>query len=271
MTTFALVLMSSTLAANATNLRSNDPSLSASGSEKIPVNAAFQPRAATGFEITLINASPFYPITTLSVPALSTAQAAHFKSKPSFTPWKSLTHIMYKHEPPAVSCVAFGGWPRPYGNVALTGAGARSCRDQCKNGGYNYFGMECPMTTTVHCQCSNATGGTPKGTEYCDGKGNPLVHAHAQCVGPYTVDGYMFGDYGVGSVYSTEAEAGQWKIVELAKKDQVLGAGPFQWVAKTPCDAGNQHCGKGQWKEFTQRGGSWGTRNSQGQMRLTFA
>jgi hypothetical protein len=30
-----------------------------------------------------------------------------------------------------------------------------------------------------------------------------LVHAHIHCVGPYTAEGYKFGDYGVGSVYLT--------------------------------------------------------------------
>jgi len=42
---------------------------------------------------------------------------------------------------------------------------------------------------------------------------------------------------------------GTWKIVELAKKDQVLGTGPKDWIAKTSCDAGNKPCGLGTWTE----------------------
>jgi hypothetical protein len=60
------------------------------------------------------------------------------------------------------------------------------------------------MRTQVHCQChGDSSLGTTKGNEYCEGTGNPLVHAHNHCVGPYTAGGYRFGDYTVGSVYLT--------------------------------------------------------------------
>ena len=60
------------------------------------------------------------------------------------------------------------------------------------------------MSTTVHCQCHDDSSlGVAKGDEYCEGVGNPLVHAHGHCVGPYTAGGYRFGDYNVGSVYLT--------------------------------------------------------------------
>merc|ERR1740117_2483289 len=63
----------------------------------------------------------------------------------------------------------------------------------------------------VHCQCSNSLEpGTPKGNEYCEGTGNPLIHAHGHCDGPHVVDGYRLGDYGVGSAYRTEASV--WKL-----------------------------------------------------------
>ena len=97
------------------------------------------------------------------------------------------------------------GWVRPYGNVAISRVGGESCRLQCTAGDYAYFGMECPMSNgEVHCQCANEISGTSKHDLYCAGEGRPLVHSHDHCVGPYAKGGYFFGDYGVGSVYSTQ-------------------------------------------------------------------
>merc|ERR1719321_2446657 len=95
------------------------------------------------------------------------------------------------------------GWVRPFGNVPINKAGAEKCGTMCSSRGYAYFGLECPMGNQVHCQCSNGMGGQRKGNEYCAGKGNPLVHPHAHCRGPYNVDGYLFGDYVVSSIYKT--------------------------------------------------------------------
>jgi hypothetical protein len=103
-----------------------------------------------------------------------------------------------------VGCLAApSGWARPYGNVPLTAAGAQQCRNNCRQGGYAYFGMECPMGNQVHCQCHQdaSSGRSSVSEEFCEGNGNPLVHAHGHCVGPYVVDGWRFGDYIVGSVY----------------------------------------------------------------------
>jgi len=44
--------------------------------------------------------------------------------------------------------------------------------------------------------------------------------------------------------------AKEWKIVEIAKKDQVLGFGNKTWIAKTSCNAGIELCGAGKWKEL---------------------
>jgi len=44
--------------------------------------------------------------------------------------------------------------------------------------------------------------------------------------------------------------AKEWKIVEIAKKDQVLGVGDKDWIAKTSCNAGIELCGAGKWKEL---------------------
>jgi len=102
-----------------------------------------------------------------------------------------------------VTCIMHRrGWSRPYGDVALSGDGALDCKAKCKGGGYKYFGMECPMTTKVHCQCSNGKDGTEKPASYCEGKGG---HSHNHCVGPYKKDGWLFGDAYVGSVYLTAA------------------------------------------------------------------
>ena len=73
------------------------------------------------------------------------------------------------------------GWVRPFGNVPISAAGAVDCKAKCLDAGYAYFGLECPMTTEVHCQCSNNLDATTEySKEYCEGKGAP-VHHH--CVG----------------------------------------------------------------------------------------
>ena len=88
----------------------------------------------------------------------------------------------------------------------LRPSGAESCKSQCAAGGYLFWGLECPMGNDVHCQCSSALGGTPLDASYCEGNGDGngnLWHSHDHCVGAYEADGYRFGDYLVGSVYST--------------------------------------------------------------------
>jgi len=110
--------------------------------------------------------------------------------------------------PPAQCLAGPRGWKRPYGDVSISKAGAESCKEKCKKGGYAYFGLECPMRTKVHCQCSASLGGTKKDLSFCRGQGKPLHHAHAHCVGPYQKDGFLFGDYGVGSAYPTAASPG---------------------------------------------------------------
>eukprot|EP00959_Pyramimonas_sp_CCMP1952_P439272 9195659-Pyramimonas_sp.AAC.1 len=71
------------------------------------------------------------------------------------------------------------------------------------------------MSSQVHCQCSNSVGGTSRDASYCRGQGNPLVHPHNHCVGPYEAGGYLFGDYTVGSVYYTASTAGWTKIYQI--------------------------------------------------------
>ena len=110
-----------------------------------------------------------------------------------------------EHQP--IACLGSpSGWSRPYGNVTISASGAESCKSQCAAGGYLFWGLECPMGNDVHCQCSSALGGTPLDASYCEGTGDGngnLWHSHDHCVGAYEADGYRFGDYLVGSVYST--------------------------------------------------------------------
>jgi len=98
-------------------------------------------------------------------------------------------------------------WPVPR-KVAVSRAGAEECQQVCRSKGYKYFGFECPRATWVPCRCSNdGLDGTELGDEYCEGKGNPLIRAHENCVGPYVKDGYRFGDAGVRAVYRTTTAA----------------------------------------------------------------
>ena len=108
--------------------------------------------------------------------------------------------------PNLLRCVSSPRWDRPYGNVATTVAGLESCRDQCKNGGYKYWGTECPMTTQVHCQCSNAESLAAAGPEIDDAECNTDAHSPKHhCVGPFSVGPYGLGAANVGTVYSTVA------------------------------------------------------------------
>ena len=43
-------------------------------------------------------------------------------------------------------------WERPYGDVVNSFIGAEDCALKCLNGGYKYWGLECPREI-IHCQC----------------------------------------------------------------------------------------------------------------------
>jgi len=81
----------------------------------------------------------------------------------------------------------------------------------------------------VHCQCSNALSGNRVADSFCEGVGEPLVHSHDHCVGPYTKDGFRFGDYVVTAAYLTEAftPAGKATYAECWQV-QVGGPGPTE-------------------------------------------
>merc|ERR1711990_261193 len=103
--------------------------------------------------------------------------------------------------PTEMSCKKGVSWTRPYGDVANSEAGFKDCASKCKNGGYKYFGLECPRNT-IHCQCSNSlSGSTSVATTECDRK-NYAGNTH--CVGPYKHGNYLMGSHGTGSVYKVD-------------------------------------------------------------------
>merc|ERR1719149_329184 len=102
MTTFALVLMSSTLTANAANLRTSPVGGAVmTWTETKEINGV--PRSAAGFSQGSVNGK-YYRMNVSDTSQLSTAQAAHFLVEvgglggPSATPWKSARNILYKDE-----------------------------------------------------------------------------------------------------------------------------------------------------------------------------
>ena len=72
----------------------------------------------------------------------------------------------------ATGCIRRGGaWTRPYGDASNNIEGVYKCRDMCANGGSAYFGLECPGSHGVHCQCSNkADDGTILEIADCQGR-----------------------------------------------------------------------------------------------------
>jgi hypothetical protein len=84
-------------------------------------------------------------------------------------------------------CTQSGGWARPYGNVAPTLAGVKTCAENCRSGGYVFFGFECPQKDQVHCQCSQTgTTGSNKPTSSCAPSYSPRQGV-AHCIGPFRV------------------------------------------------------------------------------------
>jgi len=141
---------------------------------------------------------------------------------------------------PYVGCLGPpSGWARPGGDVAISAAGAEHCRTICKDLGYTYFAMECPRGSIVHCQCNNALSGTSIPDNYCEGTGNPLVHSHDHCVGPYTADEYRFGDYTVCAVFTVNGPSCPAGTYSASGRDE-------GGVACISCPAGTFQANEGQ-------------------------
>ena len=92
----------------------------------------------------------------------------------------------------------FSGWTRPGSTtVPRTVAGVSQCASRCS--GYTYFGLECPHSSVVYCQCTNSlAASTPVSSTECSGS-----HVVGHCVGPFVVGGYLMGAHERGSVYLT--------------------------------------------------------------------
>merc|ERR1711990_1127284 len=176
--------------------------------------------------------------------------------------------------PTEMSCKKGGSWTRPYGDVANSEAGFKDCASKCKNGGYKYFGLECPRNT-IHCQCSNSlSGSTSVATTECDRK-NYAGNTH--CVGPYKHGNYLMGSHGTGSVYKVDQVDATIDVkinipngvpteyvppTEMSCKKGGSWTRPYGDVANSECDrknyAGNTHC-VGPYKHGNYLMGSHGT------------
>jgi len=102
--------------------------------------------------------------------------------------------------PPSMSCKSGGNWTRPGDDVANTEDGVADCADICSGAGYTFFGLECPRSNAVHCQCANdLSDSTAVGASYCNTSAGAFAGSH--CAGPYTAGNYHMGGHGYGSVY----------------------------------------------------------------------
>ena len=119
------------------------------------------------------------------------------------------TEISYPYQG-CVTGMYNGGWVHRYSSVPSSFVGAELCASKCKEGGYKYWGLECPGGGMMACQCGlegmlNAVTfiDDQKCKEYNNGD---LSAAH--CVGPFTssLNGmqYLHGAAHISSVYLTE-------------------------------------------------------------------
>ena len=110
---------------------------------------------------------------------------------------------------PYQGCVTGGAWVRPYGDVPNSFEGAGQCAKKCKEGGYRYWGLECPRST-IHCQCM-AKGKLSLATKIDDQKCKEFnVKSGSHCSGPFTSASngveYFHGAGSISSAYLTDME-----------------------------------------------------------------
>jgi len=80
-------------------------------------------------------------------------------------------------------------------DVANSVSGVKDCATQCSAAEAAYFGLECPRSDAVHCQCSNTLfRSKSENITSCQ-------NAEHHCVGPFTQGNYVMGASGFGSVY----------------------------------------------------------------------
>ena len=109
-----------------------------------------------------------------------------------------------EHQP--IACLGSpSGWSRPYGNVAISASG-RVVQEPVRSWRLPLLGSRVPDGQRRPLPVLERAGGIPLDASYCEGTGDGngnLWHSHDHCVGAYEAVGYRFGDYLVGSVYST--------------------------------------------------------------------
>ena len=113
---------------------------------------------------------------------------------------------------PYIGCVQgedYLEWDRRYGEVANSFIGAQQCALKCKEGGFKYWGLECPRST-MFCQCG-AEGMLDSATFFDDRRCkefNNETPQHKHCNGPFTssMNGveYFHGAAVISSAYLTD-------------------------------------------------------------------
>ena len=90
-------------------------------------------------------------------------------------------------------------------NTRYNGFTAQTCRDACKDKGFEYFGFECPMTDQVHCQCykTDTIGEKPVEEAVCKERVGRDGDKH--CTGPAMMDGLSLGGADMGSIYEVDS------------------------------------------------------------------
>ena len=110
---------------------------------------------------------------------------------------------------PAYAGCRTGGWTPPAAwtrlvDQAATEWGAELCLANCKAGGYDWGGFECPALGTglVHCQCTNTFDATLAADNAADCTG---AHSLAHCTGPFQAGAYPLGAHSRAAVYTLSA------------------------------------------------------------------
>ena len=101
-------------------------------------------------------------------------------------------------------------WDRRYGQVANSFIGAEKCASKCKEGGYKYWGLECPSSAEMFCQCGSE-GILNSATFFDDVRSKEFNNEtpwHSHCNGPFqsSMNGveYLHGAAMISSAYRTD-------------------------------------------------------------------
>jgi len=94
------------------------------------------------------------------------------------------------------------GWKFRAPNTRYEEFSAETCSEACIEGGYEYFGFECPMSNDVHCQCYTAATIGDKPVEEAVCKDRVGKDGNKHCTGPAMMDGISLGGADMGSIYA---------------------------------------------------------------------